>query len=109
MLVTEGKEQQILREILATKDGINQKITKSNEIKSVLYKDCPRLVPPEFNPQCIETEIDIRNTQPEPSTSMNTKKEKKTTKKNTKPMGDKQKAKTPKKVRTNFLRIFCCC
>lgn len=68
MLVTEGKEQKILRDILATKDGINAKIAKSNEIKTVLYKDCPRLVPPEFNPHCIDTYIDVQNTQ-EPSTS----------------------------------------
>ncbi|XP_031618360.1 ATP-dependent DNA helicase fml1 [Contarinia nasturtii] len=66
MLVTEGKEQNILRDILATKDGINQKIGKSNEIKSVLYKNCPRLIPPEFNPRCIETFIDIKNTQESP-------------------------------------------
>lgn len=93
MLVTEGKEQQMLREIMVTKDGINQKIGKSTEIKSVLYKDCPRLVPPEFNPQCIETFIDIQATQ-EPSTS------KEATKKGTKP----KKTKTPKKVkRKTFL------
>lgn len=95
MLVTEGKEHQTLKEILATKDGINQKISKSKEINSVLYKDCPRLVPPEFNPQCIETYIDIKNTQ-EPSTST------KTTKK-----GKKQKTKTPKKVNTSLLIRFC--
>ncbi|XP_055315691.1 uncharacterized protein LOC129575739 isoform X2 [Sitodiplosis mosellana] len=59
MLVTEGKEQQMLKDILVTKDGINQRIGKSNEVKNMLYKDCPRLVPPEFNPQCVETFIDI--------------------------------------------------
>lgn len=90
MLVTEGKEQQILKEILATKDGINQKIAKSNEIKTLLYKDCPRLIPPEFNPQCVETFIDIKNTQ-EPSTIK--------TKKTTNAKATKQKAKSPKPVR----------
>lgn len=90
MLVSEGKEQQILREVLATKDGINQKIAKSNEIKSVLYKDNARLVPPEFNPQCIETYIDVKNTQ-EPSTSKKGK--------NVKTKKTKEKApKPPKKV-----------
>lgn len=94
MLVTEGKEQQTAREILATKDGINQKIPKSNEISSVLYKDCPRLVPPEFNPQCIETYIEVKNTQV-PTTSKKTKTAKgKTTKEKT----TKAKTKTAKKV-----------
>lgn len=92
MLVTEGKEELILRNILATKGGINQKLSKSSEVTSVLYKDCPRLVPPEFNPQCIETFIDIKNTQ-EPSTSTNTN-----TKKATKSKNAKTKSKSPKQV-----------
>lgn len=98
MLVTEGKEQQILKEILATKDGINQRIAKSNEIKSVLYKDCPRLVPPEFNPQCTETYIDIKNTQ-EPSTSKKSMKKGESKKK-------PAKTKIPKTVKSpNFFPI----
>lgn len=92
MLVTDGKEHQMLKEILATKDGINQRIAKSSEIKSVLCTEQPRLVPPEFNPQCIETYIEIKNTQP-PSAMKETKKKveklKRTKKENTK---------TPKKV-----------
>lgn len=90
MLVTEGKEQQILKEILQTKDGINQRIGKSNEVKTVLYKDCPRLVPPEFNPQCIETFIDIESIEEAASKTINAKKG------NTK--GGKKKAKSPKQV-----------
>lgn len=91
MLVSDGKEQKILRDILATKDGINTKIAKSNEIKNVLYKECPRLVPPEYNPHCVETHIELENTQ-EPSTF-----KKKTTKK-TKPKDGKKTTKTNKKV-----------
>lgn len=75
MLVTEGKEQNILKEILATKDGINQRIGKSNEVKNILCKNSTRLVPPEFNPRCIETFIDIKNTQESaPITKANSKK-----------------------------------
>lgn len=59
MLVTEGKEQSILREVMATKDGTNQKISKSTEVKKALYRDSPRMVPPTFHPQCVETFIKI--------------------------------------------------
>lgn len=90
--MSEGKEQQISREILATKDGVNQKIAKSSEINGVLYKDNPRLVPPEFNPQCIETYIEVNNTQ-EQRSSKNTKTTKGKTAKTT-----KEKVKTSKKV-----------
>lgn len=92
MLVTEGKEQQILRDVLATKDGINQKIGKSNEVKNVLYNDCPRLVPPEFNPQLVETFIDIASTEDAAAKKVNGKKE-------TKAKSTKTKNKSPKQVR----------
>lgn len=92
MLVSEGKEHKTLRDVLATKDGINMKIAKSNEIKNVLYKECPRLVPPEYNPQCQETFIELPNTQAEPSTS------KKKATKNAKPKDGKKPAKSSKKV-----------
>lgn len=93
MLVSEGKEQKILKEVLATKDGINMKIGKSNEINNVLYKECPRLVPPEYNPQCAETHIELPVTQAEPSTS------KKKGKKTTKSKDAKKTTKPSKKVR----------
>lgn len=106
MLVSEGKEQKILRDVLATKDGINTKIAKSNEISNVLYKECPRLVPPEYNPQCVEQYIELANTQ-EPSTS-----KKKTTKK-TKPKDAKKPTKTNKKVsfenHKHFSIVFVFC
>jgi ERCC4-related helicase len=59
MLVTEGKEHAILKDVLANKDKTNQKIAKSREILNVLYKDCPRMVPPEFNPKCVQTFIKL--------------------------------------------------
>lgn len=63
MLVTEGKEQSILREVIATKDGTNQKISKSSEVTKALYRDSPRIVPPEFHPQCMETYIKVDDEQ----------------------------------------------
>lgn len=69
MLVTEGKEQNTLKGILATKDDTNQKISKSPEIDRALYRHSPRLIPPEFNPQCVETFIKITHEEPKASTS----------------------------------------
>ncbi|XP_058443532.1 uncharacterized protein LOC131425567 [Malaya genurostris] len=64
MLVTEGKEHETLKEVLASKDKINQKLSRSKEILRLLYKQSPRLVPPEFEPKCVETWIKV----PEEST-----------------------------------------
>lgn len=61
MLVTEGKEQTTLKGVLATKDETNQRINKSPDVERALYRQCPRLVPPEFRPQCVETFIQIRD------------------------------------------------
>lgn len=60
MLVTEGKEQSILKEVLATKDSTNKQIMYSTEISDMMYKS-PRLIPMEFNPKCIEVFIKIEN------------------------------------------------
>ncbi|XP_065074873.1 uncharacterized protein LOC135698718 [Ochlerotatus camptorhynchus] len=59
MLVTEGKEHDTLKEVLASKDKINQKLSRSKEILGVLYRQSPRLVPTEFDPKCVETFIKI--------------------------------------------------
>lgn len=88
MLVTEGKEQQMVKEILTTKDGINHKIAKANEVDSVLYKESPRLIPPEFNPKCVETFIDVKDPEPEPPKESKKKKTK----------ANKKSTKTPIKV-----------
>lgn len=63
MLVSEGKEHAILQNVMSTKDGTNQKISKSNEVTKALYRNPPRMVPPEFHPQCIETYIKIDDEQ----------------------------------------------
>ncbi|XP_055375198.1 Fanconi anemia group M protein [Condylostylus longicornis] len=54
MLAAEGKEHLILKEVLANKDKTTLKLLKSREIKEAFYKRSPRLVPPEFDPKCIE-------------------------------------------------------
>lgn len=62
MLATEGREQETLKEVLATKDKTNQKLSKSTDIFRILYKFAPRLVPPEFDPKCVETFIKLNET-----------------------------------------------
>ncbi|KAH8416002.1 hypothetical protein KR222_006323 [Zaprionus bogoriensis] len=53
MLVTEGREQQMLKEVLAQKDQLNRKLLSSSALlKRALYEHSPRLVPPQFNPKC---------------------------------------------------------
>lgn len=64
MLATEGREQATLKEVLATKDKTNKKIEHSPEIASIMYTAAPRLVPTEFDPQCIETFIKIDGVTP---------------------------------------------
>lgn len=65
LLVTEGREHSMVKEVLATKDKTNQKIAKSKEIQQILCKTSPRLVPPEFDPKCVQTFIRIPNEETE--------------------------------------------
>ncbi|KAL7736435.1 hypothetical protein ACLKA6_019644 [Drosophila palustris] len=52
MLVTEGREQQLLKEVLANRDQTNRKLLQSSVVKRSLYEHAPRLVPPQFQPKC---------------------------------------------------------
>lgn len=63
MLVTEGKEQEVLQRALDTKEKTNSRITECEKIKNML-RPSPRLVPTEFDPQCIETHIKIKGVKP---------------------------------------------
>lgn len=63
MLVTEGKEQETLQKALKNKDSTNSKIMKCKEITDQL-RISPRLVPTDFDPQCIETFIKIKGVKP---------------------------------------------
>lgn len=63
MLVTEGKEQVTLKRACATKDSTNLKIAQCPNIRNLL-RPSPRLVPSEFDPQCIETFIRIEGVIP---------------------------------------------
>ncbi|KAH8271413.1 hypothetical protein KR018_009217 [Drosophila ironensis] len=58
MLVTEGREQQVLKDVLANKDQINRKILNSSAVQLSLYKDNPRMVPNQFQPKCEEKHME---------------------------------------------------
>ncbi|XP_011291940.1 uncharacterized protein LOC101889475 [Musca domestica] len=55
MLVTEGREQQILKDVLHSKDQMNKKILSSSVVRRSLYNQAPRLVPTDIKPKCLQT------------------------------------------------------
>uniref|UniRef100_A0A182JM35 Uncharacterized protein n=1 Tax=Anopheles atroparvus TaxID=41427 RepID=A0A182JM35_ANOAO len=59
MLVTGGEEHDTLKRVLASKDRTNQQLARSKDIMRSLYRHSPRLVPAEFEPQCVEMFITI--------------------------------------------------
>uniref|UniRef100_B3NZZ7 GG24642 n=1 Tax=Drosophila erecta TaxID=7220 RepID=B3NZZ7_DROER len=58
MLVTEGREQQVLKDVLANKDQINKKLLNSSVVKLSLYEQNPRMVPSQFQPKCEEKHME---------------------------------------------------
>jgi hypothetical protein len=58
VLATEGRELQMIKELIATKDTINKSISRSKDIAKYFYT-APRLIPKQYNPQCIETKFTI--------------------------------------------------
>uniref|UniRef100_A0A1A9Z0H2 Fanconi anemia group M protein n=1 Tax=Glossina pallidipes TaxID=7398 RepID=A0A1A9Z0H2_GLOPL len=57
MLVTEGKEQKLLKDVMATKDQLNKRLLRSQIVNQSLYQHSQRLVPPEFTPTCVRSFI----------------------------------------------------
>lgn len=52
ILVTEGKEQQTLKDCLIHKNNISTHVLGSRHLKQNLYADNPRLVPAHLTPRC---------------------------------------------------------
>uniref|UniRef100_A0A6P4E7G9 Uncharacterized protein LOC108037354 isoform X1 n=1 Tax=Drosophila rhopaloa TaxID=1041015 RepID=A0A6P4E7G9_DRORH len=70
MLVTEGREQQVLKEVLANKDQINKKLLNSSVVKLSLYEHNPRMVPTQFQPKCQEKHMETAvEEKPKPKSS----------------------------------------
>ncbi|XP_018562878.1 Fanconi anemia group M protein isoform X2 [Anoplophora glabripennis] len=60
VLVTEGKEQHILKDCLMHKNNIPLQVLSSKEISKGLSSDSPRLVPLEVQPKCNKIYITIK-------------------------------------------------
>lgn len=86
MLVSEGREQEGLKNVLNRKDKVANLNSSRNDVKWFLYKDSPRLVPKELEPECLEVCFNIKPPQEEEKSKKRSKvtkttKENKTTKK----------------------------
>lgn len=78
MLVTEGREQQVLKDVLANKDQINKKLLNSSVVKLSLYEQNPRMVPSKFQPKCEEKHMEpVAEEKPKPKSSAKTKESRK--------------------------------
>ncbi|XP_017057211.1 uncharacterized protein LOC108098648 [Drosophila ficusphila] len=78
MLVTEGREQQVLKDVLANKDQINRKLMNSSVVKLSLYDQNPRMVPQQFQPKCEEKHMEpAEEEKPKPKSTAKTKEGKK--------------------------------
>lgn len=53
VLVTEGREHQIFKDVLSQKDLTNARVLDSKIVKKSLYKNSPRLVPIDIDPKVI--------------------------------------------------------
>ncbi|XP_011184642.2 uncharacterized protein LOC105213472 isoform X1 [Zeugodacus cucurbitae] len=72
VLVTEGREQQIFKDVLAQKDLINARMLHSITVKKSLYKNSPRLVPIDIDPKVFQIFIKPRKLK-ETNKSVNSK------------------------------------
>lgn len=52
VLVTEGKEQETLKDCLIHKNNIAQHVLSSSEIAKGLSSNCPRMIPDSITPKC---------------------------------------------------------
>lgn len=59
ILVTEGKEQQTLKDCLIHKNNIAQHVLASNEIAKNLCFDSPRMIPITISPKCEQIFITV--------------------------------------------------
>ncbi|KAJ8969929.1 hypothetical protein NQ317_016194 [Molorchus minor] len=60
VLVTEGKEQQILKDCLIHKDNIAFHVLSSKELAKGLNSSSPRLIPPDIRPRCEKIHITVK-------------------------------------------------
>ena len=59
ILAAEGREYQVVGDVIGSKEKLNKSIHGNKEILKNLYKNSPRLVPMNFMPKCVETRFNI--------------------------------------------------
>ncbi|KAI4469154.1 fanconi anemia group m fancm family member [Holotrichia oblita] len=59
VLVTEGKEEEILKECLVNKHYLSKNILKSREIHSNLFQHNPRMIPDSLTPTCQKIHVSV--------------------------------------------------
>lgn len=64
VLVTEGKEQQTLKDCLIHKNNIAQHVLASRDIANSLSTDCPKMIPDNISPKCEKIFITVEKTLP---------------------------------------------
>ncbi|CRL07300.1 CLUMA_CG020279, isoform A [Clunio marinus] len=74
ILASEGREEDVIKEVIGSKDKLNKSIHSNKEISKNLYRNSPRLVPGNFMPKCIETKIKIPEIQIETESKATKKK-----------------------------------
>lgn len=52
VLVTEGREEQTLKECLINKETLSNRVLVSGNLQTALYKSNPRMIPEDLNPEC---------------------------------------------------------
>ena len=64
VLVTEGREKNILKDVLASKDKMPKLIANHGKDFEKFFHPSPRLVPTEYDPKCVETYIRLADPEP---------------------------------------------
>lgn len=60
ILVTDGKEHEMLKSTIARRDSLNYKVLNTNNIFSSLYQNNPRMIPDILIPECLKMHISIQ-------------------------------------------------
>lgn len=74
ILAAEGKEEEVIKDVIGSKDSMNKSIHSNREISKNLYRNAPRLVPGNFKPKCVETKFNIREIERESEPTKKSKK-----------------------------------
>ncbi|XP_068145713.1 DEAD-box ATP-dependent DNA helicase Fancm [Drosophila tropicalis] len=80
MLATEGREQQMLKDVLANREQTNRKMLNSSVVMRSLYEQNPRMIPQQLHPKCEEKFMKPPDPEPQTVVSPSAAKKRKTVK-----------------------------